>query len=256
MKWRKIIPLSFTLSAILAGFFSMVMSAAGEYLSAAQFIMLAMILDGLDGTFARLLKATSAFGADLDTFCDMTSFGLAPALLAYEAALKSFGIWGVLIASAIVLSGALRLARFRIIDPFRGQKGFLGLPITVNGGWIALFVFATEAGLVDESWFTLRHGPLATFVWASVLAMVFLQVSHVRYTKPTKDPVFLASSVMLVVFLFLKIQLAVAAALTMNAWGFIYAFISPLYHRRHPVVVVTDEAEDEEEEEPVHLRRL
>lgn len=245
--WRHVIPVSFTLGALLAGFFSMLLSAAGEYVQAAQMIMLSMILDGLDGTLARILKGTTKLGAELDTFVDFSSFGLAPAVLAHEAVLKDFGVWGLLIVSAVVLSGALRLSRFRIIDPFRGGRGYLGLPITVSGGWVTLFVFATQSGAVDMEWFNLHHGPMAAFVWATTLVFVALQISHVYYIKPTKDPVFLVLSVVLVVCLFARIPLGVAAALTMCAYGFIYGFITPFFQKR----LVADE---EEEEEPVSLR--
>ena len=67
--WRQIIPTLFTLAAMLCGFFSILFALEGEpyYLLSAQFIMLAMILDGIDGKVARLLKGTSDFGAELDT---------------------------------------------------------------------------------------------------------------------------------------------------------------------------------------------
>lgn len=250
MIWRQVIPISFTLSAMLAGFSSMLMSAAGEYIQAAQLIMLSMLLDGLDGMVARVLKGTTRIGAELDTFVDMTSFGLAPAMLAYQAVLKDFELWGVLMTSTIVLSGVLRLSRFRVVDPFRGQKGYLGLPITVCGGWIALFVLATEAGLVDDAWFNLHRGPMATFVWTSVLAFTVLQVSPVRYIKPSKDPAIMSACAVLTLMLFLKIQFAVAAAVTMCAYGFFYAFISPFFRRQHIVLA------DESESEHVRLRHL
>ncbi len=251
MKFRSIIPLSLTFAALLAGVFSILMSAAGEYVQAAQLIMLSMILDGLDGTAARLLKGTSEIGAELDTFVDFISFGVAPAVLAFEAVLKNFGFWGLVMTSAIVLSGAYRLSRFRVVDPYRGQRGFLGLPITVNGGWIALFIFVTEAGSLDAEWFTLHTGPLAAFVWASSMMFTVLQVSHVRYSKPTKDPIFIAACAAMVVLLFLKVQVALASALTMCSYGFIYGFISPFFRRRHVLVV----ADEEDEEEPISLHR-
>ena len=88
--WRQIIPTLFTLAAMLCGFFSILFALEGElyYLLSAQFIMLAMILDGIDGKVARMLKGTTAFGAELDTYVDMMAFGLAPAILIYQVALS------------------------------------------------------------------------------------------------------------------------------------------------------------------------
>jgi CDP-diacylglycerol--serine O-phosphatidyltransferase len=237
--------------ALLAGFYSILLSSAGEYTQAAQMIMLSMILDGLDGTLARALKGATRFGAELDTFVDMTSFGIAPAVLAYRCVLEEAALWGFVVVSAMVVSGVTRLARFRVVDPHRGQRGYLGLPITVGAGWVAMFVFATESQLVDPAWFNLHHGPVATLAWTSVLAFTFLQVSRVRYAKPTKDPVFLAACVLVVLLLFARVQMAVASALTICAYGFMYAFVSPFLRRRRALMLV----EEEQEEKPVSLSR-
>lgn len=236
MKTRQLVPLFFTVAAMLAGFGSLLMSAEGRFITAAQLIMLSMILDGLDGTLARRLNATSPFGAELDTFVDFSSFGLAPAMLAWRAALHQFGLWGFLVASIIVVAGASRLARFRIVDPFRGQKGYLGLPITANAGWVAMSVFLAESSVIQEEWFTLMAGPMAAFVWSVSIIMCGLEVSHVRYGKPTKDPVIQAICIPLVVLLFVEqTHVAAAAALAMMIYGLGYVFISPLAHRIHHV---------------------
>ena len=248
MNPKQSIPLMFTIGALLAGFASMVMSAAGEFIQAAQFIMLSMILDGLDGTIARRLKATSTFGAEFDTFVDFSSFGLAPAMLAYQTVFHRFGIWGFFIVSPILICGASRLARFRMVDPFRGQKGYLGLPITTAAGWIALFVFVASTGVLDEEWFSLSSGPVAAFGWGAALVMCGLEISRVHYGKPTKDPVAQIVSVVLVTLLFFDARAAVPAAITLLGFGFMYAFISPLRHRRE-----IDVPDEEEEEEPVSV---
>lgn len=241
MKTRQLVPLFFTIAAMLAGFGSVLMSAEGRLVTAAQLIMLSMILDGLDGTMARRLRATSPFGAELDTFVDFSSFGVAPAMLAWQAALRHFGWWGFFIAAVIVITGASRLARFRIVDPFRGQRGYLGLPITANAGWVAMSVFLVETGIIQEEWFTLRGGPLAAFVWGVSITMCALEVSHVHYGKPTKDPIVQIVCIPLVVLLFVEqTHIAAVAAAVMMIYGLAYVFISPLTHRAR-------EAEEEEE---------
>lgn len=233
----------------MAGFFSILKSVNGEFLHAAQFIMLAMALDGLDGNVARWLKGTSTFGAEMDTFVDLTSFGIAPAVLVYQLIFKDYNFWGLLMVSSIVLSGTMRLSRFRAIDPHRGQKGFLGLPITVCAGWIALFVFVSESGLFEETVFSLHHGPLAAFVWTCCVAMVILQMSHVHYHKPTKELIFFLPGLCLIGLLFMKVHIGAAAALAMCAYGFAYAFISPFMPKHHLII-------EDEEEEAEHLSMI
>lgn len=252
MNLRQVVPIGVTLCAMLAGFFSLLMTAAGDFYRAAQFIMLSLLLDGLDGTLARMLKGTTKFGGELDTYVDMTSFGLAPAFLAYELVLKDAGIWGLVVTCAIVLSGVARLSRFRVVDPYRGARGYLGLPITVNAGWIALLVMVTQSGFVSEDVLSLSQGPTATFLWGCVLAMVILQVSRVRYGKPTTRARFMLPGVLLITALFFNSRWAVASALTLCACGFFYAFISPFLRRRHVFAVAYEE---EEEKKPVVLPR-
>ena len=253
MSWRTIVPFLFTVAAMIAGFYSLVAAADGHFLLSAQLIMLSMILDGMDGNLARLLRGESDFGADLDTFVDMVSFGLAPAFLAYQVALRDFGFWGAVLACGIVISGACRLARFRVVDPNRGQNGFLGLPITVNAGWLALAVFITQSEIFHSHWFTLTDGPLAAVVWTCAVMFTLLQISHVRYGKPTKTPVVFITCLLFVTFLFLQLQLAVASALAMCAGLFVYGFISPFLPKHDDIL---DLDLDEEDDESALLRHL
>lgn len=248
-RWRRDIPLLCTIAAMLAGFYSIICAAEGRFMLSAQMIMLSMILDGLDGNLARLLRGTSTLGADLDTFVDVISFGVAPAFLAYQAALHSFGLWGLGLSSAVVVSGAYRLARFRVVDPFRGQRGYLGLPITVNAGWLAMFVFATESDLLAGVGFSLEEGPLASLAWTCTVVFVLLQVSHLRYAKPTKTPIAFFTCSVFVVLLFLKVQIAVASALAICMGLFFYAVVSPFLPR--PVETPDLELDEGEDEEPV-----
>ncbi|MGA1529985.1 MAG: CDP-alcohol phosphatidyltransferase family protein, partial [Kiritimatiellia bacterium] len=140
MTWRKIVPNLITLGALLASFFCLVSAANGHFYQSAQLIMLVLILDGLDGIMARLLRGTSKLGAELDTFGDMTAYGIAPAMILFYMIVPDAGIWAMILVVLTIFSGAIRLSRFRIVDPFRGQHGYLGLPITVNAGWVAMIV--------------------------------------------------------------------------------------------------------------------
>lgn len=127
--WRKIIPCACSFLALGAGVGSILAVGSGNWLLGGQLILVSLILDGLDGTLARLLRGQSSFGAELDTFVDVTSFGIAPAVLLYfypNGGLQAVPVWGVLLAVVYVMSGTARLARFRVVDPYRGQRGFWG----------------------------------------------------------------------------------------------------------------------------------
>ena len=107
-----LLPNLLTTAGLFSGFYAIVASMNGHFVAAASAIFVAMIFDGLDGRVARITNTQSAFGAEYDSMADMVSFGVAPALVAYNWALTDFGKIGWLAAFIFVAGAALRLARF------------------------------------------------------------------------------------------------------------------------------------------------
>jgi CDP-diacylglycerol--serine O-phosphatidyltransferase len=234
---RSLLPTMVTLCAMLAGFISILVTIRGTmavdpetfYRLSAKLIMLAMILDGLDGNLARWLKGQSAFGAELDTYVDLTAFGIAPAVLIFAVSLQSRDLlWQVALPSAVALSGVVRLARFKVKDPLRGQGGYAGLPITANAGWVAMFVFMSLALPPGRS--SLEHGLLSAFFLTGILVFVILQVTLFRYPKPTKNTMLFIPCIILVSMLFCPVErLQLIAAVIMLVLGVTYIAIGPLF---------------------------
>jgi CDP-diacylglycerol--serine O-phosphatidyltransferase len=94
------------------------------------FITIAALTDRLDGAAARRFNSTSDFGKQLDSLSDIISFGVAPAFLLYQAILFTFGLHGMFLTIFFIACGAIRLARFNIIE---STGFFVGLPITAAG---------------------------------------------------------------------------------------------------------------------------
>ena len=109
-----ILPNLFTLAALFGGFYAVVMAMNGRFDLAAVGVFCAMVLDSLDGRVARMTNTQSAFGEQMDSLSDMVSFGAAPALIAYEWALRGLGRWGWIAAFVYCACAALRLARFNV----------------------------------------------------------------------------------------------------------------------------------------------
>ncbi|EAX46558.1 CDP-diacylglycerol--serine O-phosphatidyltransferase [Thermosinus carboxydivorans Nor1] len=126
-----------------------------------------MVADGLDGRVARYFKVSSEFGKELDSLCDLVSFGVAPAILAYAFILKDFGVAGYLAAAAFATCGALRLARFNV-NTTKVKGYFMGLPIPAGGCVIATFVML---GVRPAGWLF----PVMVIVFA------YLMISTIRY---------------------------------------------------------------------------
>ena len=128
-----LLPNAFTTAALFAGFYAVVQAMNGRFEMAAIAIFVAMVLDGMDGRVARLTNTTSAFGEQYDSLSDMTSFGVAPALVMYEWMLQDLGRWGWLAAFVYVCGAALRLARFNTNIAVVDKRFFQGLPSPAAG---------------------------------------------------------------------------------------------------------------------------
>ena len=134
---RGLLPAAVTAANICLGFASMLETTAGRYDRAVHLLVLAILLDTLDGRVARWLRATSVFGKQLDSFCDVLSFGAAPAFLVYHAELRSLGAAGLAVALIYLLAGVFRLARFNLLsDPHAKARRTLGFPIPIGAGYL------------------------------------------------------------------------------------------------------------------------
>jgi CDP-diacylglycerol--serine O-phosphatidyltransferase len=166
-----LLPNAFTTAALFAGFYAIVQAMNGRFDVAAMAIFAAMVLDGMDGRVARLTNTQSAFGEQYDSLSDMCSFGVAPALVMYEWALKDLGRWGWLAAFIYVAGAALRLARFNTNLTVVDKRYFQGLPSPASAALVAGFVWlAVDNKLqIQELWLP----------WVAFVVTIYAGVSMV-----------------------------------------------------------------------------
>jgi CDP-diacylglycerol--serine O-phosphatidyltransferase len=136
-----LLPNLLTTAALFAGFYAIVQAMTGRFEHAAVAIFIAMVFDGLDGRVARMTRTQSAFGAEYDSLSDMVSFGAAPALIAFEWAMKGMGKWGWIAAFVYCAGAALRLARFNTNLGVVDKRHFQGLPSPAAAALVAGFVW-------------------------------------------------------------------------------------------------------------------
>lgn len=155
---RMMVPNFFTLFGLCAGLTSIRMSIEGRYDFALAAIVFAALLDGLDGRIARLLKASSRFGAELDSLADFVNFGVAPAIMIFTWGLGEHRSLGWIAVMLFALASALRLARFNATiddDRPRWQSDFfMGVPTPAAAIVVLLPIYLAHLGL------DLRESPL------------------------------------------------------------------------------------------------
>ena len=142
MNYRRIIPNSISALSLTFGVLSIFDTFEGNFSRAAIFIILAVIADSMDGRAARFLGVGGGeFGKELDSLCDLGSFGVAPAILIYQYGMTDLGLLGKLIASIFTIYGAMRLARFNVnVGEVKGY--FQGMPIPAGACVLATYVLS------------------------------------------------------------------------------------------------------------------
>ncbi len=176
-----LLPNLLTSAALFAGFYSIISGINGEFEAAAIAIIVAGLLDGLDGRVARLTNTQSDFGEQYDSLADLISFGLAPALLAFNWSLASLseisilaGKLGWLAAFLFAACAALRLARFNTQFGIADKRYFQGLASPAAAGTLVFTIwFFVDNGVAGE---TVRW-----LIFLETIVLGILMFSRVRY---------------------------------------------------------------------------
>jgi len=174
---RTLVPNAITAAALCAGLTGIRFAIAGDFEKSVMAVILAGLLDGVDGRAARLLKAQSKFGAELDSLADAISFGVAPALIVYLWTLQDLPSIGWIAALAFAICCVMRLARYNsqieLTDLPIKEAGFLtGVPAPVGAGLAFLPMYLWIATARPE----FSH-PAAISVW--MLLVGFLMIARV-----------------------------------------------------------------------------
>ena len=174
---RSFVPSVFTVMNMVCGYVAIVMSGSGQFVAAGWFIILAALLDTVDGFVARMTNAASRFGIELDSLSDLVSFGAAPAYLVYKFGLEDVGaVRGIILSSMLMIGSGLRLARFNIgVLGYRKSCSFSGLPTPAQALTVAGFVLWMSA----EPFLNNYHLQNALILLTIILAV--LMVSRVNY---------------------------------------------------------------------------
>jgi len=226
---RAMLPSLFTLSNLLFGFGSMLLSIDGEYHQAAILIAIAVGFDIADGAVARAVGSITPFGLQFDSLADLTSFGMAPALLLYSRSLHAMGIFGWAVAGLWLACAAFRLARFNVtIDPLSDKRYFIGLASPGAAGVVIATVFAFDP-VTDGSqrWIAVGVAVVPALLMASSVRFR----SFRNLVSPSRDAIWL--TVVVVVALAAGLWFAPAVTGCVVAYGYVAS--SPLGWATAPV---------------------
>lgn len=214
-----LLPNLLTSAALFAGFYSVIAGIHGKYEAAAIAIIVAGLLDGLDGRVARLTNTQSDFGEQYDSLSDLISFGLAPALLAFNWSLSSLGEistmagkLGWLAAFLFVACAALRLARFNTQAGIADKRYFQGLASPAAAGTLVFTIwFFVDNGIAGET--------VSWLIFFETIVLGILMFTNVRYYSFKVGP---SGDKVPAVWLLLAVLIIVLLALDPPIMGMIF----------------------------------
>lgn len=153
---RLVLPNLVTVLAICAGLSGIRLAFQGRFETAVAMVLIAALLDAMDGRVARRLKATSKFGAQLDSLADVINFGVSPALVLYAYSLDLARALGWISALVYVIATALRLARFNVMAESAGKPAwqadfFVGVPAPAGAVLVMLPIYIGNLGLQPDA---------------------------------------------------------------------------------------------------------
>jgi CDP-diacylglycerol--serine O-phosphatidyltransferase len=178
----QLLPNMVTLAGMCVGLTSIRFAMDDRFGAAVFLLLVAAVMDGLDGLIARRLQATSEIGAQLDSLSDFLCFGVAPAVLIYTFLLAPAGSLGWVFVLVFAAATCLRLARFNVMsgkaqEDDTANTHFLGVPAPAGAMLALMPAFATLGGVVD-----FHRAPLLVAVWIGIVAL--LMISKVRTLSP------------------------------------------------------------------------
>ncbi|NWJ22719.1 CDP-diacylglycerol--serine O-phosphatidyltransferase [Rhizobium sp. RM] len=245
---RLVVPNLITVLAICAGLSGVRLAFEGRFELAVGMVLLAAFLDGIDGRIARMMKATSKFGEQMDSLADIVNFGVAPALVVYAYLLDQARSFGWIAALIYVIAAGLRLARFNVMieravkAPWQAEF-FVGVPAPMGAMLVLLPVYLGFLGVEPDK--TFAYIAAAYTVLIGYFLISRLPVWSGKASRIRRD---LVLPMILVVVLYVAMLMSFTwevLVLTVAAYLVFIPFSARLWHRRYGTLTIEEDGHSE-----------
>jgi CDP-diacylglycerol--serine O-phosphatidyltransferase len=196
---RAVYPNLITFTNLFLGFMAIILFGQGRFLTGSWLIVIGVLMDGMDGAVARLVKSSSKFGGEVDSLADMVSFGVAPAVLVYHMMPSQMGFWAIFVSAMPMIAAATRLAKYNIMSAEHGHSHtFSGMP-TPSAAllFVGFYIYSRTESFEFNTlpiWFTLV--PLISLLMVSPIPYRRLPVVQIHGSRrPWLSVAFLITSV-------------------------------------------------------------
>ncbi|WP_296081396.1 CDP-diacylglycerol--serine O-phosphatidyltransferase [uncultured Agrobacterium sp.] len=241
---RLVVPNLVTVLAICAGLSGVRLAFEGRFELAVAMVLVAAFLDGIDGRLARMMKATSKFGAQMDSLADIVNFGVAPALVVYAYLLDQARSLGWIAALIYVIAAGLRLARFNVMverevkAPWQNEF-FVGVPAPMGAMLVLLPVYVGFIGVEPSR--TFAHIAAAYTVLIGYLLISRLPVWSGKSESRIRRDLVLPAILIVVLYVALLMSFTwEVLILTVLAYLTFLPFSARIWHKRYGTLTIED----------------
>lgn len=243
---RLVIPNLVTVLAICAGLSGVRLAFEGRFELAVAMVLLAAFLDGVDGRLARMMKATSKFGAQMDSLADIVNFGVAPALVVYAYLLDQARSFGWIAALIYVIAAGLRLARFNVMierevkAPWQNEF-FVGVPAPMGAMLVLLPVYLGFLGVEPGKTFAYIAAAYTVLIGYFLISRlpVWSGKSESRIRRDLVMPAILIVVVYVALLMSFTWEVLV---LTVLAYLVFLPFSARIWHKRYGTLTIDEDA--------------
>jgi CDP-diacylglycerol--serine O-phosphatidyltransferase len=244
---RLVIPNMITVLAICAGLSGVRLAFENRFELAVAMVLLAAFLDGVDGRIARMMKATSKFGEQMDSLADIVNFGVAPALVLYAYTLDQARSFGWIAALIYVIAAGLRLARFNVmIDrevkaPWQNEF-FVGVPAPMGAMLVMLPIYVSFLGAEPTTTFGYISSAYTVLIGYLLISRLPVWSGKSGTSKIRRDMVL---PVILIVVVYVAMLMSFTwevLALTVAAYLIFLPFSARLWHKRYGTLTIEEDS--------------
>jgi CDP-diacylglycerol--serine O-phosphatidyltransferase len=247
---RLVVPNLITVLAICAGLSGVRLAFEDRFELAVGMVLLAAFLDGIDGRVARMMKATSKFGAQMDSLADIVNFGVAPALVLYSFVLDQAHSLGWIAVLIYVIAAGLRLARFNVmIDREIKAKWqtefFVGVPAPMGALLVLLPVYLVFVGVPMTATFAYAASAYTMLIGYLLISRLPIWSGKSENSRIRRDMVL---PMILIVVLYVTLLMSFTwevLVVTVAAYLIFLPFSARLWHRRYGTLTIVDETADD-----------